>query len=140
MKKIIPLFLISIISYGCKIQKNAFINGVNKIQIDYEDLYASTPMTIKTENFYKYFGKSVKTVEIEKKEIIFDISRNINIFLAKAQKVKQTPDVRLIVTFWKKDQKEILSMGTTLVYYNKKNYLANDEIRNIFGKLTNNQW
>jgi hypothetical protein len=139
MKNTFLLLVVCLCVNGCWAQKSSAEANAS-LQIDYVDLYVTTPLSIKLQSFYSYFGKSVKTVLIKDEATILKTIEIVEQFCKNAEKVKLLPDTRLVITIYYKNKKQIITMGTTLLNINSENYIANDLIRAYFGELTNNQW
>ncbi len=139
MKNIFLIFCLLFSINSCFTQKK-LIDKSDSIQIDYVDLYVMTPVNVTLENFYSYFGKSVQTITIKDKVIVAEIGDEMNKFLNTSKKAKILPDTRLIITFYQGDKKQVVTMGTTLLNINDESHILNDNIREYYGKLTNNEW
>ncbi len=134
MKRIIVYFIIIIINLGCS-SKNIIIENIDKIKIDYVHLYVMTPMDVSANNFYQYFGNSVKSIEITNIDSIIAVRNALSQFFNDAEKIKDDPDVRLIITLYRNNNKQIITMGSTLLYYRNQGFIVNDEIVKYFGKV-----
>ena len=139
MKKSI-VFILFLMSINCCFTSKTILNVPDRIQIDYVDLYVTTPLDIKVTNFYTYFGKSVKTIIIKDKVTLMKCSEELNRFVNNAEKVNVSPDIRLLITFYIGNKKQTILMGSTLLNVDNKNYIANDKVRVFFGELTGNSW
>lgn len=139
MKNLFILIIIALQFNSCSAQK-LLIQDADSIQIDYVDLYVMTPVNVRFQNFYTYFGKSVQTITITDKNIISKTIKELNEFFNSSEKAKLLPDTRLIVTLYYKKDTQVITIGTTLLNTKNESHIANDNIRECFGKLTNNQW
>lgn len=139
MKLIIIVLIFAFTYIGCKAQRfsNAKADSMN---IDYVDLFTTTPYDVKVDSFQKHFGKSVKHLVFTDSLTIENTYKVLDSFFKSATKVKKQPDTRLIVSFFEGKNKKIVVMSLNLISYNDEIRVLDDRIRNYFGVLTKNNW
>ena len=134
------LFTLIYINFNCCCAQKKIVENYKNIKIDYVDLYVMTPVNVTLENFYSYFDTSVKSITISDVQTVNKTIDELNKFFNSSEKAKLLPDTRLVITLYAGDKTQVITVGTTLLNVNNQSYIANDSIRQYFGKLTNNEW